>query len=193
MITAHPKNKECSSSVGKAVSKNHRPQAGVFVSKNHRPNAFRLLLVVPLLFWSCSTTDFYNEYQPTGNEGWPRDSVLLFTVEAKDTLSVYDMYLQLRHSGRYRYQSIWMQVELTDPDSLLIARDTLGMHLADAEGNWLGAGSGVVFQLEKPYRMNSVFGRKGKYSFKISHCMNDTLLRGVTHAGLRISNPNGKE
>lgn len=188
MIHLRLTNKE---TVGERV--NHRHNPGMPVRKSHWHNPYRLLLVLPLLLWSCTVTDFYNEYQPTGADGWPRDSVLVFTVEATDTLAVCDMFVQLRHTGRYRYQTIGMQVELTGPDSLLIARDTLEMRLSDTSGNWLGAGSGVVYQLEKPYRMNSVFGRKGTYVFKLSQCMNDTLIVGVTHAGLRISYPNGKE
>lgn len=158
-----------------------------------RSSAFGMLFLLPLLLWSCTARTGFNEYLPTGSEGWHRDSVLSFSYTAADTLTIYDMYLQLRYNGRYCYQNIWMQVELTDPDSLLIARDTIELRLADASGNWLGAGSGLAFQLDKPYRLNSIFGRPGNYGFKLSHCMSDTLLRGVTHAGLRISYQNGKE
>jgi len=163
------------------------------ISNHRKVKSWILPALVLLLMTSCTSSDFFNEYKSTGSEGWYRDSVLYFEVNIQDTVSPFDMHLRLRHIGLYPYQNLWMKVELINPDSLLVARDTLELILSDHTGKWLGAGSGPVFQFDEPYRLQTVFGRSGNYTFKLSHCMNDSLLKGVTHAGLRISNQNGKK
>jgi len=153
----------------------------------------RLVWALPLLLVACSAADYYNEYRPTGLKGWHRDSVLTLSVEVTDTLSVCDMYLQLRHAGRYPYRNLWLEASLSDSNRLVIYSDTVELLLADADGNWLGAGSGQILHFDQPYRRGIVFGSPGIYQFKLRHCMDDILLKDVSHAGLRIAYQNGKK
>lgn len=153
----------------------------------------RLVWALLLLLVACSTADYYNEYRPTGQKGWHRDSVLTLSVEVTDTFSVCDMYLQLRHAGRYPYRNLWLEVSLSDSNRLVIYNDTVELLLAGADGNWLGAGSGQILHFDQPYRRGIVFGRPGIYQFKLRHCMDDILLKDVSHAGLRIAYQHGKK
>lgn len=154
---------------------------------------FSLLLIVPLFMLACGSTDIYNEYRESGPEGWHRDSVLTFDVPVTDTLCSCTMFLQLRHTGSYPYTNLWVAVELMSPDSIVISRDTMELILIDEKGNWKGSGSGQLLHLPWPYQQKVVFARTGNYKLTLSHCMSDSVLPDITHAGLRITNQNGEE
>lgn len=152
-----------------------------------------LLLLLPLLVVACNPNESYNAYQPVGKEGWHRDSMLTFSVPVSDTLSTCRVELQIRHTGSYPYDNLWVAVEMASPDSSNSLVDTLEVKLVDKNNNWIGAGSGHILHLTHLLRSDYRFNRSGTYTFTIRHCMDDTLLKELSHAGLRIAYQNGKE
>lgn len=150
-----------------------------------------LLLFIAIVFISCGKKPVYNEFRMIPAEGWRVNSHCDFEVEMNDTTQLFNVCVNVRHSGDYPYQNLWLFVERISPDSTVI-KDTIACDLADYKGKWLGEGSGSVYLLTIPYQQQKV-EKQGKYMFKIVHGMRDELLKGVHAVGLRIESQDGEK
>jgi gliding motility-associated lipoprotein GldH len=150
-----------------------------------------LLLFIAIVSVSCGKKPVYNEFRMIPAEGWQVDSRCDFEVDMNDTTQLFNLYVDVRHSGNYPYQNLWLFVERMSPDSTVV-KDTIACDLADYKGKWLGVGSGSIYLLTVPYLQQKV-EIQGKYIFKIVHGMRDEVLHGVHAIGLRIESEDGEK
>jgi len=138
-----------------------------------------------ILFTGCGQKDFYLRNVPVENGVWPADRFYRFEVPVKDTISSYNVYLQIRNDGRYEYSNLWVFIRTNSPTGANL-RDTLECRLADVQGHWQGRGSGGRFSLEIPLRYRVKFPNPGTYIFEIDQGMRNKELKYITDLGLRI-------
>lgn len=138
-----------------------------------------------ILFTGCGQKDFYLRNVPVENGVWPADHFYRFEVPVKDTVSSYNVYLQIRNDGRYEYSNLWLFIRTNSPTGANL-RDTLECRLADVQGRWQGRGSGGRFSLEIPLRYRVKFPNPGTYIFEIDQGMRNKELKYITDLGLRI-------
>ena len=138
-----------------------------------------------ILFTGCGQKDFYLRNVPVENGVWPADRFYRFEVPVKDTISTYNVYLQIRNDGRYEYSNLWLFIRTNSPTGANL-RDTLECRLADVQGHWQGRGSGGRFSLEIPLRYRVKFPNPGTYIFEIDQGMRNKELKYITDLGLRI-------
>lgn len=154
-----------------------------------KPLYFTFLFVV-LFFASCAEKAVFNEFRLIAPAGWYADSICTFKMEVNDPAVQYNLYLNVRHTGAYPYQNLWLFIEKQAPDSILL-NDTIACNLADHTGRWLGAGSGSVYLLSEPYQQQ--FDSPGVYTYKIRHGMREDNLKGINAIGLRLAYQYGEE
>ena len=92
----------------------------------HHSNNLLIALSVGLLFslQSCGEKSVYNEYNKIATVGWDFGTPVRFETEINDTLSAYDITIQVRNNTDYAYQNFWIFVESTSPSGI-VAKDTL--------------------------------------------------------------------
>lgn len=151
-----------------------------------------VLFLTVICVVSCVRHAVYNEFVLIHPDGWSADSVGAFSLDIKDTVSLYDMWINVRHTGGYPYQNLWLFVEEISPDSL-IRRDTIPCLLADYTGKWIGSGSGSVYLLSVPFKQQFRFDQTGIYQYTIFHGMRDEVLMGIHAIGLKLENKHGKK
>ncbi len=152
-------------------------------------HSFWFFSLIFLLF-ACNKRDVYMHYVHIDKGQWHKDSVMNFDIEIEDTITLYNLYINIRNRSEYPYQNMWLFVETLRHDKL-ISRDTIEFYLADNKGKWFGTGVGAAFEMPVLYRQNLKFTHKGVYNFKVFHGMRDTVLKGVNDVGLhleRVSN-----
>ena len=155
----------------------------------------RKSIVVVLLSLSgiaCTRQISYSSIQPTSGGSWGREEIMEFTVQDPDTVQQQSLYILLRNDNTYPYSNLFLIVEMTYPDGTS-QRDTLEYEMADAEGHWLGSGSGSAIENKLGYRKDVVFPAKGVYTFTVSQAMRKNgsvegieSLPGVLDVGLQI-------
>jgi gliding motility-associated lipoprotein GldH len=138
-----------------------------------------------ILLAGCGQKDFYLRNVPIEEAVWPADRFYRFEVPVSDTLSSYNIYLQVRNDGRYEYSNLWLFIRTNSPTGAVL-RDTLECRLADEHGRWQGRGSGGRFSLEIPLRYRVRFPNPGLYLFEIDQGMRNKELKYITDLGLRI-------
>lgn len=149
-----------------------------------------LYIAVLLCLASCSGSYVYSHYEALPINGWQADSAVDFRFEIADSLEVYDIVLNLRHSERYPYQNVWFFTELCSADSvqgeLLLKADTLEYYLADRRGIWLGNGFGRLKDMPMLLKAGYSFPHAGEYVMHVRQGMREELLTGVSDLGLSI-------
>ena len=145
---------------------------------------FFLLLIVSC--FSCSDDGaVFQQSVELPISGWNKDSAAVFCFEATDTVGTYDVVVDLRNDGSYRYQNFWLFVRSYSPDSSVYS-DTLECVLADNYGRWIGEGSGSLRHLPVMFLSEVKFPKCGTYSFELTQGMREDCLQGIHDVGLRI-------
>ncbi|MCR5695539.1 MAG: gliding motility lipoprotein GldH [Marinilabiliaceae bacterium] len=140
---------------------------------------------VTMLLTACNQRDVYNEYIALPDNGWNMDSLAVFRAEIDDTVSYYDIWVQMRHQSNYPYANLWLFIDLVSPDGDMV-RDTLECFIAEPDGTWYGAGWGSLYSVRCPYRMHNRFRLPGCYTFRLTQGMRADEVQGIHSIGLRI-------
>ncbi|MDR0348990.1 MAG: gliding motility lipoprotein GldH [Tannerella sp.] len=150
----------------------------------HAYKIFRATVFSVCLFlFSCTQTDFYNQYQVI-DQKWEKGKEFYFTFNIEDNTSLYNLSIETRNNNTYPYQNLWLFCTEEQPIGP-IWRDTVECMLADDFGKWYGTGLSI-YHLSTPVRSNYKFPGKGQYTFSIRQGMRDNYLKGIEEIGLRI-------
>jgi len=140
-----------------------------------------LLVFGIMLLFSCNET--YRDFQDVKDMKWYRSDVKTFHVNIPED-GFYDLYFAFRHSTGYPFTSIKVSVEQTTPDGNVLTKDAEFL-TADENGNYIGEVTGQLWDLQELFSANTEL-KKGEYTFKISHNMNNDPVILVIDVGLIV-------
>lgn len=156
-----------------------------------RRNKLLLLLIVSLFLFSCDKKRVFDEYKELSGK-WKKEDVIQFTFEQNDTITPYNLFLNIRNNNEYPFNNLFVIVSLQQPDSL-VKVDTLEYAMANADGSLMGEGFSDIKESKLWYQENFVFKQKGNYTVEIQQALRETgsvsgveELKGVTEVGFRI-------
>ena len=138
-----------------------------------------------LFFSSCDSNRVYEENMDIPQMAWDKNNKLKFEVDITDTISAYNVFINIRNAGIYQFSNIYLFINITFPNGK-IRKDTTQCTLADVQGNWLGSGLGDIWDNKIEYMPNTHFPLSGKYIFEIEQAMRADKLEGILDAGLRV-------
>lgn len=136
------------------------------------------------LCFSCHQHAMYDQYQVVDGSVWKKEKTFHFSFQADDTVSLYNLTLEIRNNSLYPYRNLWLLAYEERPIGPL-KRDTVEYFLADKNNRWLGSGISL-YQSGFPIRTNYRFEHTGLYSFGFRHGMSDDALPGIEEVGFRV-------
>lgn len=148
-------------------------------------NKFLLAILIALISVACKNNDVFFQYKTVAPKGWNKDSLYTFNIKITDTISAYNIYVNVRNRGEYPYQNLWLFLDNTTPDKTQ-KKDSIECYLADQRGKWLGSGIGSVMEMPILYQQNVRFKKAGTYQYKIVHGMRDSILIGINDIGMKV-------
>jgi len=135
---------------------------------------------------SCDTKRVYEKNTEIKNGLWNYLEKFKFDdIIINDTISTYNVYINLRNSVDYRYRNLYLFIDIKLPNNK-ITRDTVECTIADETGKWLGKGIGKIKDCQISFLRNIRFPFSGCYTFIFEQGMRDDMLEGITDIGLRI-------
>lgn len=149
-------------------------------------NKFLAVFLLIGVLASCNRNEVYFDYRTVSADGWSKDSLLVYNIDVKDSVSKFDIYVHVRHYGTYPYQNLWMFIDYLDVKDSIPKRDTIECYLADEHGKWLGNGAGALREMPVFIRQQVQFPAVGEYQISIRHGMRDSLLTGINKIGVRV-------
>ncbi len=148
------------------------------------------VLILFLSVLSCKDRTVFEQQTEFSGESWEQSDIRSFSCEIEDTISSHRILLNLRHTGAYPYQNLFIFAETENPQGIVL-RDTLELFFADETGRWLGAGSGTLYAYEYPFKRNVRFPIPGKYEFRFEQAMRMNELPGIHNLGIQIERIHG--
>lgn len=150
-----------------------------------------LLLLIVLFFCSCDKKRVFDEYKTVG-ESWKKDSIVGFNFNQMDTLTPYNLFVNIRNNDDYEFSNLFLIVSMQQPDGL-VRKDTLQYEMANADGTLMGDGFADIKENKLFYKEKVRFAKAGNYKISIQQAVRKTGkiegvsdLKGVTEVGFRI-------
>lgn len=132
---------------------------------------------------SCTTLDVYEKTTPFKNQTWATKDSLQFAFNITDTTNLYNFYLVLRHTDKYAYKNIWLQLSIKSPnDTTTFKRE---FTLAD-NTKWLGTTIDDITDHRIIFNPQPISLKKGNYFFTLKQIMREDPLQNVLSAGIRV-------
>ena len=147
---------------------------------------FAALAAIMLFCAGCSDPKAVTDQNTAvANHNWTYTGKIGYAVKIDDATIPYNLYMNLRVTGDYKYSNLFVLITQTAPDKK--SKTTrYELKLASKDGEWLGQGSGNLYGYQLPFRTNYKFPAKGVYHFTIEQNMRDNPLREVSDVGLRV-------
>jgi gliding motility-associated lipoprotein GldH len=134
----------------------------------------------------------FSEYEPLKDGKWEMDNVVQFEFSGMDSITPYNMFINIRNDDTFPFSNLFLITELEAPNGNTL-KDTLEYKMAEPTGEWLGKGLGSVKENKLWFQENVVFPDSGVYKVNISHAMRKNgdvegihILDGITDVGLEI-------
>lgn len=145
-----------------------------------------LILSFIIALSSCDTTVVFEENKSIEGMTWKVNDPARFEFEMRDTINLYNFYLNLRNGENYPYNNIFFFVEMEFPNGKKSV-DTVECFVADPSGKWIGKGSGSIFDNRFLYQHGKQFPLEGRYKVQITQGMRTPELPGVYDVGFRLA------
>jgi len=148
-----------------------------------------IVLTVSYLLTGCNTIDLYEKSVSIPGHAWSSGFRPSFTFTIKDTSAPYKVFFVLRHTDRYSFNNIYINIITKIPGADTTQTGPLPLELATNEKGWLATGMDDIYehriQLSDAGR-DFYFKKPGEYSFTVEQIMREDPLKNVLSAGLRI-------
>lgn len=151
-----------------------------------RALAASLMMVASGLLWSgCDRSMVFDQSVSVKGRSWHRAVQYPFLVTIDDTVSAYNLYINLRHTGDYPFANLFLFLHSSLPDGRT-STDTLELVLADTRGRWYGSGLGDLLWYRVPYKRGVQLAQSGVYRFSLEQAMRNEALPAIVNVGFRV-------
>lgn len=147
------------------------------------------LLLIPILstlIISCAKIDLFEKQAQIPSQQWFYNNTPQFTFHIDDTISLYNVYVVLRHSDLYSYNNIWLRLGTKAPSDSMHFQN-INLILATDSKGWEGSGMDDIFEVRKNISPGPLsFKTPGDYTFSIAQIMRENPLRYILSVGVRV-------
>ncbi len=116
---------------------------------------------------------------------WKTSEKPTFNFTIQDTVSLYNIYVVVRHDDAYHYNNLWLNIATEAPGSKSINQQ-VELTLANNAKGWLGTGMDDIFEHRIRITNAPIKLKKGDYHFALQHIMREDPLPFVLSVGIRV-------
>lgn len=135
--------------------------------------------------FSCTQIELYEKTVTIPGHAWQSNFKPSFTFIIKDTTALYQPFIVLRHSDKYNFKNIYINLYIQLPNGDTIKRLHQDLTLADDLSGWKASGMDDIYEHRIPLGGPEPF-KKGEFKFTLEQVMREDPLRNVLDAGIRI-------
>lgn len=144
-----------------------------------------IIFLASYILVSCTTIDLYEKAVTIPKHQWNSSFKPSFDFTIKDTSAPYRLFLILRHTEKYNFNNLFVNVYVKGPGQDTAQKIQQDLVLATNDKGWLASGMDDIY--EHRIQLGSDQGlRAGNYTFTIEQIMREDPLENVLNVGLRI-------
>ncbi len=138
-------------------------------------------------FASCHlTTGVFEKDIAIPHQQWESRFKPEISFNISDTLSLYNIYLVLRHTDAYNYNNIWINATVNEPGSPASKTGRYDLTLATNDQGWLGSAMDDIYEHRVLIQPQTRFRKPGAYHFTLEQIMREDPLKHVLNVGIRV-------
>ena len=144
-----------------------------------------VVLLVSYIFSSCTTIKKKKKAVTIPKHQWTSSFKPSFDFTIKDTSAPYRLFLVLRHTEKYNFNNIFVNVYVKGPGQDTVQKIQRDLVLATNDKGWLASGMDDIYEHRIELGSDQSL-RAGNYTFTIEQIMREDPLENVLNVGLRI-------
>ena len=144
-----------------------------------------ILCVTIFVSIGCQPSPYYATDLVIEDSSWDQSDQLVAVFEIVDTVSRYDLYLDIDHSKDYRYENIYLQIETQFPHKDAVTQ-VLPVDIANKKGQWYGKCGSKSCKLRVVLRDKTKFQALGNYQISIGQFSREDQLDGINEVELLL-------
>ena len=139
------------------------------------------------LIASCIPSNTYEKNESILHHSWANKDIKTFEFDITDTISKYLMFVSMRHTDKYGFNNIWLNVETIEPNGKTI-KQKMEFPLAESSGRWTGKGMNEIYEhkIRLSGNSNMKFEHTGRYKINLEQIMRENPLKEVLSIGIRL-------
>jgi gliding motility-associated lipoprotein GldH len=141
--------------------------------------------VLAIGIFGCNTNNLIDTNVELPNRNWSYVDKAKAVVGIKDPAKAFAIKFKLRHTADYRYANIFILMHISGPGLPKVTR-RFEYRLAEADGQWLGKGSGNLYIYTLPLLTNYHFPKSGNYTIELEQNMRDNPLKEISDVGILV-------
>ena len=146
-----------------------------------------LCLTAIVVITSCNwTTGVFEKNMPFDNHEWPSSVKPDIVFEISDTVSLYNIYIVLRHTDAYHFNNIYVRATVKEPGEEKGRSGDYDLQLATNGKGWIGTAMDDIYDARLLVQPKTRFRKSGIYHITLEQLMREDPLKNVLSAGLRV-------
>ena len=146
-----------------------------------------LCLTLIVVISSCNwTTGVFEKNMPFDNHEWPSSLKPDIVFEISDTVSLYNIYIVLRHTDAYHFNNIYVRATVREPGEEKGRSGDYDLQLATNGKGWIGTAMDDIYDARLLVQPKTRFRKSGIYHITLEQLMREDPLKNVLSAGLRV-------
>ena len=139
------------------------------------------------LFAACNwTTGVFEKNLPFANHEWASSVKPDIAFDITDTLSLYNIYIVVRHSDAYHFNNMYVRATVKEPGDLQGRTGDYDLQLATNGKGWIGTAMDDIYDARLLIQQKTRFRKTGTYHITLEQLMREDPLKSVLSAGLRV-------
>lgn len=143
-----------------------------------------IVLIISYFLSSCTSIDLYEKNISLPKQEWKSSFKPEFKFTIKDSSVNYQVYFIIRHTEKYNYNNIWINL-YSQPPGDTVHKVPYELLLATNEKGWLASGMDDIYE-HRIKLTDNIKLKAGEYKFSIENIMREDPLLHVLNIGLRI-------
>jgi gliding motility-associated lipoprotein GldH len=144
-----------------------------------------IFAITVLTLAGCRQNHVYEKYKTIPDYIWNYYYRVPFEFNITDTVSYYNVFINIRNAGIYPYSNIWLIVNQQTPGGL-ITRKRYEFILANPDGSWKGNGLGDIWDNRFIMEEHVRFRTPGEYTYTFQHSMRMDNLPAIMDIGMEV-------
>lgn len=124
---------------------------------------------------------------PIDHYAWGHQQVLEFKVNVDDNNQRYDLFLNLRHTSKYKYSNLSVIIEEISPKNQE-QKYPIELQLTTPDGRWIGTGTSNILSYQVQFLKGHHFTDTGEYTFRVKQNMRVNPLPEIVDVGIKVMN-----
>jgi gliding motility-associated lipoprotein GldH len=146
---------------------------------------YSLFLLFTLALTSCGPDYIVNQSYEISNSTWTYGDTLNFEIEVKDSLKIYNLFLDIEHSTDFYFHNMYVQIHTAFPSGKRIS-EQVSIELANKAGTWFGNCNEDWCTISIPIQSGAYFDAIGKHTITLEQYTRKDSLPGIRSIAFKV-------